>query len=294
MLFRLAFLAQCAALLSQIMVSNAEWDGNSMSQLDMMEKDTVITTDNNDNILGSASKKDSHTFSKETPRAVLHRAFSVFLFDESTGELLLQQRASTKITFPNVWTNTCCSHQLYGMEPSEVDDDDSIAAGTVIGAKRAAIRKLEHELGIPPSDVPIEGFKYLTRLHYWAADTVTHGPLSEWGEHEIDYVMFYTVPNKESITVNRHPDEIDAIKWLTKSELVEMLDDENLLFSPWFRLIAQKWLIPKGGWWDDLNETMTTDKFCDFKNIHAFDPPKEHLGGAGLAGPIYDITTSDL
>ena len=63
------------------------------------------------------------------------------------------------------------------MEPSEVDDDDSIAAGTVVGAKRAAIRKLEHELGIPPSDLSIDGFKYLTRLHYWAADTVTHGPL---------------------------------------------------------------------------------------------------------------------
>jgi isopentenyldiphosphate isomerase len=57
------------------------------------------------------------------------------------------------------------------------------------GVKRAAVRKLEHELGIPASQVPLEGFKFMTRLHYWAADTVTHGPESEWGEHEIDYVM---------------------------------------------------------------------------------------------------------
>ena len=79
-----------------------KWDGNSMSQSQMMEKDTVIVLDNKDNILGSASKKESHVFSEKQPHAVLHRAFSVFLFCESTNELLLQQRASSKITFPNV------------------------------------------------------------------------------------------------------------------------------------------------------------------------------------------------
>ena len=79
-----------------------KWDGNSMSQKDMMEKDTVLVLDENDMVIGSASKKDSHVFSPEQPRGILHRAFSVFLFDESTGSLLLQQRASTKITFPNV------------------------------------------------------------------------------------------------------------------------------------------------------------------------------------------------
>ena len=78
------------------------WDGNAMSQEDMMKKDTVLVLDDDDNVIGSASKKLSHQFTMEQPRAILHRAFSVFLFDESTGELLLQQRASTKITFPNV------------------------------------------------------------------------------------------------------------------------------------------------------------------------------------------------
>jgi isopentenyl-diphosphate delta-isomerase len=84
------------------MPSGTKWDGNSMSQTDMMEKDTVLVLDNEDNVIGSASKKDSHVFKNDQPRGVLHRAFSVFLFDESTGELLLQKRASTKITFPNV------------------------------------------------------------------------------------------------------------------------------------------------------------------------------------------------
>lgn len=82
--------------------SAKKWDGNAMSQNDMMLKDTVIVLDDQDNIIGSASKKESHVFNAEQPRGILHRAFSVFLFDESTGELLLQQRASTKITFPNV------------------------------------------------------------------------------------------------------------------------------------------------------------------------------------------------
>jgi isopentenyldiphosphate isomerase len=78
-----------------------------MSQWDMMEKDTVLVLNNNDEILGAASKKTSHVFNSEQPRGILHRAFSVFLFDKSTNELLLQQRASTKITFPNVRRVVC-------------------------------------------------------------------------------------------------------------------------------------------------------------------------------------------
>ena len=58
-------------------------------------------------------------------------------------------------------------------------------AGTVMGVKRAAVRKLKHELGIEADQVPLDKFKFLTRLHYWAADVVTHGPASPWGEHEV-------------------------------------------------------------------------------------------------------------
>jgi len=61
------------------------------------------------------------------------------------------------------------------MEPAEVDTPQDVAAGTVVGAKHAAIRKLYHELGMLSNELPIEKFKFLTRLHYWAADTITHG-----------------------------------------------------------------------------------------------------------------------
>lgn len=98
---------------------------------------------------------DSHVFNHGAPKGILHRAFSVFLFNEEVpcpdspyisfhtlmhpnlrshsppshlfilcvcvqGKLLLQQRASSKITFPSVWTNTCCSHPLHGYTPTEV------------------------------------------------------------------------------------------------------------------------------------------------------------------------------
>lgn len=105
-------------------------------------------------------------------KGLLHRAFSVFLFD-SQNRLLLQQRASEKITFPDMWTNTCCSHPL-GI-PGETGSglEESIA-----GVRRAAQRKLDQELGIPSAQVPIDDFRFLTRIHYVSPSD------GKWGEHE--------------------------------------------------------------------------------------------------------------
>src|SRR5690606_8301969 len=83
-------------------------------------------------------------------KGLLHRAFSVFLFD-SNWRLLLQQRASEKITFPNMWTNTCCSHPL----AIENEFGADLESGTQ-GVRRAAQRKLDHELGIKSEQVPLE------------------------------------------------------------------------------------------------------------------------------------------
>ena len=120
-----------------------------------------------------------------------------------------------------------------------------------------------------------------------------------WGEHEIDYVLFATVPSKDVLTIQPHPDEVDDVKWVSQSQLLQMFNDSTLLFSPWFRLITKKWMIGGGsvveegggtgggggGWWDDLERTMKTDDFCDYGTIHRFDPPMEHMGGGGDAGP---------
>jgi isopentenyl-diphosphate delta-isomerase len=171
------------------------------------------------------------------------------------------------------------------MEPREVDTPQDVAGGNPQGVQHAAVRKLDHELGIPPATFEVgKDFKFLTRLHYWAADTVTHGPEAPWGEHEIDYVLFATVDNKADLILKPHPDEVDAVKWVTADELQTMLNDPTLLFSPWFRLIVQKWLLT---WWSDLDQAMHTDAFCDYERIHEFDPPPEHLGGAGKANYLF-------
>ena len=104
---------------------------------------------------------------------LLHRAFSAFVFNPSTKKLLLQQRATEKITFPDMWTNTCCSHPL-GV-PGETGDE---LQASVMGVKRAAQRKLDQELGIKKEQVPLDDFKFLTRIHYKAPSD------GKWGEHE--------------------------------------------------------------------------------------------------------------
>ena len=163
------------------------------------------------------------------------------------------------------------------MEPPEVDTPEDLPQ--VPGVKNAAVRKLLHELGI--TELKPEQFHYITRLHYWAADTVTHGPNSPWGEHEIDYVLLAVVP-RNSITLQPHPDEVDATAWVSQSKLETMLADTKLLFSPWFRIIYHKWLKD---WWTHLETTLAAPP--DVTTIHRFDPPLEHLGGAGKAQPQF-------
>jgi isopentenyl-diphosphate delta-isomerase len=85
-------------------------------------------------------------------------------------ELLLQQRASSKITFPDYWTNTCCSHPLVTPNKAELEVEDQI------GVRRAAQRKLIHEMNI---ELPLEAFHFITRIHYLAP---SDNPV--WGEHE--------------------------------------------------------------------------------------------------------------
>lgn len=104
-------------------------------------------------------------------QGLLHRAFSVFLFRPSDGALLLQKRADEKITFPSMWTNTCCSHPL--AIKGELDETNEM------GVRRAAIRKLPHELGIPEEQLSVDDFTYLQRIHYLAP---CEGGI--WGEHE--------------------------------------------------------------------------------------------------------------
>jgi isopentenyl-diphosphate delta-isomerase len=235
----------------------APWDG-SASQDALMQADCCAVVDEADTVVGHASKWAVHRFEGATPTGTLHRAFSVFLFDAS-GRLLLQRRADSKITFPGVWTNTCCSHPLSGFSPTELDAAADVAAGRAPGATRAAVRKLGHELGLPAAQLPAEAFKFLTRLHYCAADTLSHGPSSPWGEHEMDYILAARFIEPLSLAAN--PEEVSETRYVTQAELAAMMaPDSGLAWSPWFRIIAQRFLP---AWWADLDATLRTDAHVD-------------------------------
>ncbi|KAB8275616.1 NUDIX hydrolase domain-like protein [Aspergillus minisclerotigenes] len=150
-------------------------------------------------------------------RGLHHRAFSCFVFD-SQRRLLLQQRADKKVTFPMMWTNTCCSHPLD--IPGERGTDFESA---ILGAKRAARRKLEQELGIKPEQVQLEDFHFLTRVHYKAPSD------GKWGEHEMDYILFIQADVDHA--VNRNED------------LKNMFATPGLQDTPWFKLICESLLF---------------------------------------------------
>lgn len=133
-------------------------------QARLMAEECILV--NEDDVeIGSDSKKNCHLM-VNIKNGMLHRAFSLFVFDN--GKLLLQQRSAEKITFPSAWTNTCCSHPLF--LPTERNFVD--------GVKTAVVRKVNQELGITAEQIPLDSILYLTRIHYLAASD------GEWGEHE--------------------------------------------------------------------------------------------------------------
>lgn len=205
-----------------------------------------ILVDEQDNAIGAMDKKTCHLM-ENINKGLLHRAFSAFVFRPSDGKLLLQQRASSKITFPDMWTNTCCSHPLDDFEEEKVEKDQS-------GVRHAASRKLEHELGIPRSQTPVDQFQYLTRIHYLAPSNDT------WGEHEVDYILFLTA----DVTVTPNLNEIREYKWVDKVELQNMFEDSANSFTPWFKLIARDFLF---GWWDELLRRRGNGGLLDAKSL---------------------------
>ncbi|OSS44980.1 hypothetical protein B5807_09307 [Epicoccum nigrum] len=212
--------------------------GYDEEQIKLMDE-VCIVLDDDDKPIGSASKKVCHLM-ENIDKGLLHRAFSVFLFD-SQNRLLLQQRATEKITFPDMWTNTCCSHPL-GI-PGETG---TTLEESVQGVRRAAVRKLDQELGIKASQVPIDHFKFLTRIHYKAPSD------GQWGEHEVDYILFI----QADVDLNVNPNEARDSAFVTQDELKAMFQDKSLKFTPWFKLICETMLFE---WWSNLNSGL--DKY---------------------------------
>lgn len=169
-----------------------------------MQEERVILVNELDEETGSMEKLQAHQL------GVLHRAFSVFVFNDQ-GEVLLQQRAWHKYHSPGLWTNTCCSHPRTG-ETTE----------------QAAHRRLQEEMGF---DCPItfqRSFIYKVQF-----DTGLY-------EHELDHVFTgcYNGP------VEPNANEVHACKWISWNDLAVEIRQTPELFTFWLRTILEKHLIP--------------------------------------------------
>lgn len=129
--------------------------------------------------------------------------------------------------------------------PNEMEEKNAM------GVRKAAIRRLGYELGVPSTEIKPSDFFYLTRIYYEAVSD------QRWGEHEIDYVLFL---QKDKITINPNPDEVSEIQWVSRSEIEDFVKIAEPL-TPWFRLIFRDKLLP---WWDNLHDLK---KIQDLENI---------------------------
>lgn len=156
----------------------------------------VILVDENDTEIGTEEKIKAHE------KGLLHRAFSIFIFN-SKKELLLQQRALSKYHSAGLWTNTCCSHP----SPNEL-------------TLRAAHRRLQEEMGFDTDLKELFSFTYNVAMQ--------NGLI----EHEFDHVFLGFYEGK----VVTNPAEVERFLWINRQALEEKIKKEAHTFTPWFLL----------------------------------------------------------
>lgn len=110
--------------------------------------------------------------------------------------------------------------------------------------------------------VPLEKFRYLTRLLYCAADPQSKGANPQWGEHEMDYILFI----KADVDIQPNPDEVSGTMYVTLPELKRlMLPESGLKWSPWFRFLVDDHL---DAWWKDLKHTINEAQPDEWTKIY--------------------------
>ncbi len=165
-----------------------------------MKEEQVILVNENDEQIGLMPKMEAHE------KALLHRAFSVFIFNDK-NELMLQQRAADKYHSPLLWANTCCSHQRNG--------ESNIAAGK---------RRLQEEMGFVCELEEKTSFIYKAPFDNGLT------------EHELDHVMvgYY---NEDPI-INR--EEVESFKWMFIEDVKEDIAKNPKIYTEWFKIIFEK------------------------------------------------------
>lgn len=165
-----------------------------------MIEEQVVLVNEHDEPIGLMPKMEAHE------KAVLHRAFSVFVLNDRK-EIMLQQRAAHKYHSPLLWTNTCCSHQRTG--------ETNLQAG---------LRRLNEEMGF---ETPLkELFHFIYKAPFDNGLT----------EHELDHVMIGYYQNEPLI----NPEEVASWKWMSIEDIrIDILHNPQL-YTVWFKIIFEK------------------------------------------------------
>lgn len=158
--------------------------------------DQVVLVDREDNPIGVMEKMEAHR------TGVLHRAFSIFIFN-SAGQLLLQQRATNKYHSGGLWTNTCCSHP----RPEE-------------SIQEAAQRRLQEEMGFASPLTFAFSFIYKAQLNSYLM------------EHELDHVLIGHWDSEPKINCK----EVAAWKFIDWDTLKKDLQLRPESYSEWFKI----------------------------------------------------------
>jgi isopentenyl-diphosphate delta-isomerase len=180
------------------------------SSIVSFDDEPLILVDQDDRELGFETKQHCHDGA-----GILHRAFSVFLFD-ADGDVLLQQRSDLKRLWPETWSNACCSHPRRG---------ETVDA--------AVGRRLREELGLATLA------RYLFKFHYHA----TYGTLG--AEHELCHV--YAGRLRGAPAVN--PNEIAALRMVAPAVLDRELAERPDLYTPWLKL---EWQRIRASHWPEI------------------------------------------
>jgi len=166
-----------------------------------MKEEQVILVNENNVQIGTMPKLEAHE------KAVLHRAFSVFVFNDKE-ELLLQQRASSKYHSPLLWTNTCCSHQRVG--------ESNVEAGK---------RRLFEEMGFVTELEEVFSFIYKAPFDNGLT------------EYELDHVMIGKCNENPKI----NPEEVRDFKWITLEAVKTDIEEQPEVYTAWFKIIFKEY-----------------------------------------------------
>ena len=166
-----------------------------------MKEEQVILVNEKDEKIGLMEKMEAHE------KALLHRAFSVFIFNDK-NELMMQQRAAHKYHSPLLWTNTCCSHQR--------DGESNIEAGK---------RRLQEEMGFVCEIEEKTSFIYKAPFDNGLT------------EHELDHIMVGYF--NESPVINK--EEVETFKWMTLEDVKKDMKLQPEIYTEWFKIIFEKY-----------------------------------------------------